>query len=68
MSKNRKRIPLKPFIFRVHRTVVDGQTVEVRLEPFPDTDIPIHIHAGDEFVTGGLALSMDELMAPKASS
>ena len=46
---------MKPYIFRVHREVVGGETVSVRLEPFAETDV-LHPSEGDEFITGMLAV------------
>lgn len=44
-----------PFMFRVHRTVVAGETVSVMLEPFAMDDT-FHPNEGDEFITGALAV------------
>lgn len=50
-----KRQPLKPFIFRVIREKVGGQTVRVLLEPYTDIQ-RVQVNEGDEFITGGLAV------------
>ena len=46
----------QPYIFRVIREQVDGQTVRVLLEPYTDIQ-RIEVHEGDEFITGTLAVS-----------
>lgn len=44
---------MKPYIFRVIREKVDGQTVRVLLEPYTDIQ-HVEIKDGDEFITGAL--------------
>lgn len=44
---------MKPYIFRVIREVIDGQTVRVLLEPYADIQ-HVEINEGDEFITGTL--------------
>lgn len=46
---------MKPYIFRVIREKVDGQTVRVLLEPYTD-DQQVSLSEGDEFITGALAV------------
>lgn len=45
---------LKPFVFRVIREKVGGETVRVLLEPYTDEQ-RVNLSEGDEFITGGLA-------------
>lgn len=45
-----------PYIFRVIREKVDGQTVRVLLEPYAESQLVTPVD-GDEFITGTLAVS-----------
>lgn len=49
MNKN------NPYIFRVQREEVAGETVRILLEPFSPTQV-LHPNEGDEFITGTLAV------------
>lgn len=42
---------MKPYIFRVIREKIDGQTVRILLEPYADIQ-HVQLSEGDEFVTG----------------
>lgn len=56
--------PRKPYLFRVIREKVGGQTVRVLLEPYRDEQ-RVDIDEGDEFITGTLAVDpWDETPAP----
>ena len=46
----------EPYIFRVIREKVDGQTVRVLLEPYSEAQM-VTPSEGDEFITGTLAVS-----------
>ena len=43
----------QPYIFRVIREQIDGETVRVLLEPYTDIQ-RVHIDEGAEFITGTL--------------
>lgn len=60
-KSSRKPKPLKPYIFRVIREKVGGQTVRILLEPYRD-DQHVEVNDNDEFITGGL--SMDPWVEP----
>lgn len=45
---------MKPYIFRVIREQVDGQTVRVLLEPYTGIQ-HVDLKEGDEFITGALS-------------
>lgn len=45
-----------PYIFRIIREKVDGQTVRVLLEPYTDIQ-HVEVNDGDEFITGMLTKS-----------
>lgn len=46
----------QPYIFRVIREKVAGETVRVLLEPYTDVQ-RVQVNEGDEFITGTLAVS-----------
>jgi len=47
---------MEPYIFRVIREKVDGQTVRVTLEPFTGDQV-MELEEGFELITGTLAIS-----------
>lgn len=46
---------MKPFIFRVIREKVDGETVRILLEPYQEDQV-VELTEGDEFITGALTV------------
>ncbi|GGG03839.1 hypothetical protein GCM10007304_17460 [Rhodococcoides trifolii] len=44
---------MQPYVFRVIREKVGGQTVRVLLEPYTDTQ-RVNLSDGDEFIAGAL--------------
>lgn len=53
-----------PYVFRVIREKVDGQTVRLLLEPYTDIQ-HVQIDEGDEFITG--TLSVDPWPEPEVN-
>lgn len=51
---------MKAVLFKVIREKVGGETVRVLLQPMRDED-RIHIEEGDEFATGTLKLTVEDL-------
>lgn len=47
---------MNPYIFRVIREKIDGETVRILLEPFAPDQV-LHPEEGDEFITGTLAVN-----------
>lgn len=47
---------MKPYIFRVIREKVGGETVRVLLEPYSDVQ-SVQLTGDDEFITGMLTIS-----------